>query len=310
MSWLARYQDINRSFQRICVFRMGASGVGFFSDYNNLILAMLYCLHNRIQFRLASAGASFAIQQGFTDYFLPCFPLEENWYDRTNNRPGVLPPDAKSLAEQMKVAKGIDYFTQDLFDDFRSPDFARTTFDIPALGIQGDLVQAASVVLKHIWELQPSVRQEVDAKIARLKLPNEYVGFHIRRGDKIVESPPVATEDYFRAAEEHTEVRSALIATDDYRAVLEARDGFPQWTVYTLCDESARGHDQRRFDSQARAKIYDDVVTLLADTELLFSAGSTFLTYTANMGMFLGMRRGHADRPDIHSLDVPHWQIW
>ena len=60
-----------------------------------------------------------------------------------------------------------------------------------------------------------------------------------------------------------------------------------------------------RFDSQAPAEIYDDVVTLLADAELLFSAGSTFVTYTAEYGMFLGMRRGHADRPEMHSLDAP-----
>ena len=72
-----------------------------------------------------------------------------------------------------------------MFDDFRSAEFARTTFDIPGLGIQGDLLQAASVVLEHIWKLQPSVQQQVEAKIARLALPNDYVGFHIRRGDKV-----------------------------------------------------------------------------------------------------------------------------
>jgi hypothetical protein len=168
------------------MYRVGAAGVGFFSDYNNLILATLYCLHHRIQFRLASAGANFAVDRGFTDYFLPYFPLEDNWCDRFNNRPGVLRPELKLVAEQIKTAKGIEYFTQDLFDDFRSPEFARTTFDIPFLGIQGDLLQAASVVLRHIWELQPSVRQEVQAKIARLELPDEYVGFHIRRATRSV----------------------------------------------------------------------------------------------------------------------------
>jgi Alpha-(1,6)-fucosyltransferase N- and catalytic domains len=310
MSWLARYQDINRSFQRICLYRVGASGAGFFSEYNNFLLAMLYCLHHRIQFRLAAAGADFAIHPGFTEYFVPDFPLEEHSYDALNNRPGLLSPEERSAAEEVKVAQGISYFTQDLFDDFRSAQFARTTFDIPALGIRGDLLAAASVVLGHIWELRPSVRQAVEAKIAGLALPAEYVGFHIRRGDKASETPPVATEDYFEAAAEHTDVRAAVIATDDYRAVREAREGFPDWTIYTLCDEAARGHDQQRFDAQSRAAIYDDFVTLLADTELLFAAGTAFVTYTANMGMFLGMRRGHADRPAIHSLDVPHWQIW
>ncbi|MCU1360872.1 MAG: hypothetical protein JWN99_2161 [Ilumatobacteraceae bacterium] len=128
--------------------------------------------------------------------------------------------------------------------------------------------------------------------------------------NKVSETRVVTTAEYFRAAEARTDVRCAVIATDDHRAVQEARDQFPEWTVHTLCDQTAQGHDQRLCDSQARSKIYDDVVTLLADAELLFSARSAFVTYTANMGMFLGMRRGHAERPAIHSLDGPQWQIW
>ena len=39
---LSNYIKLNKSFRRTLVFRMGDSG-GFFSEYNGMILAMLYC---------------------------------------------------------------------------------------------------------------------------------------------------------------------------------------------------------------------------------------------------------------------------
>ncbi|MCU1360871.1 MAG: hypothetical protein JWN99_2160 [Ilumatobacteraceae bacterium] len=67
MTWVDRCQHLNRSFQRVYVHHVGASGAGFFSEFNNVILAMLYCVHHRIQFRLTSANASFAVDRGFDD---------------------------------------------------------------------------------------------------------------------------------------------------------------------------------------------------------------------------------------------------
>lgn len=47
------YRRINKSFKRVLIFKIGLNS-GFFSEYNNMILAMLYCLENRIQFKLSS----------------------------------------------------------------------------------------------------------------------------------------------------------------------------------------------------------------------------------------------------------------
>lgn len=58
------YRRINKSFKRVLIFKIGLNS-GFFSEYNNMILAMLYCLENRFKFKLSSNGANFNTQFGW-----------------------------------------------------------------------------------------------------------------------------------------------------------------------------------------------------------------------------------------------------
>ena len=53
------YIRVNNSFRRKCIFRIGVSE-GFFSELNNMIFALLYCMENKTQFILTDAGANFA----------------------------------------------------------------------------------------------------------------------------------------------------------------------------------------------------------------------------------------------------------
>lgn len=310
MNWLEQYQRINRSFKKTCVFRVGVES-GFFSECNNMVLALLYCLKHQIQFQLTSASANFAVDKGFTDYFLPFFTEDNHWYNYFNTRPYLLKKKIHlCLAKPVKLLCGIDYFTQDIWDCFRNEGFQKEQFDNQQLGIQGDLLQAASVVIQQIWKFQPVVQREITEAVARLALPKDYVGFHIRRGDKILEIKGVSTADYLRKAEQQTNLRSAFIASDDYKVITEVKENFPDWTIYTLYDEAAQGHSQIAFDRQNKESLYKDIIKLLADIEILYAAQSAFVTYSSNVGMFLGMRRGYADRPQIYSMDLPQWQVW
>jgi hypothetical protein len=42
------------------------------------------------------------------------------------------------------------------------------------LGIDGDLLDVTSVVLRHIWRFQPHVQSDIDAAIVRVGLPVDY----------------------------------------------------------------------------------------------------------------------------------------
>ena len=40
---LAEYQKLNNSFRNELIFHVGATS-GFYSEFNNMVLAMIYCL--------------------------------------------------------------------------------------------------------------------------------------------------------------------------------------------------------------------------------------------------------------------------
>lgn len=52
------------------IFHIGHSA-GFYSEFNNMILCLIYCKHNDIEFKLYSRDANFKIQKGWKDFFLP-----------------------------------------------------------------------------------------------------------------------------------------------------------------------------------------------------------------------------------------------
>jgi hypothetical protein len=62
------YARLNASFTRKLYFHLGVNA-GFFSEFNYLLLAMLSCLENHIQFVLYSADANFKVDKGWDDFF-------------------------------------------------------------------------------------------------------------------------------------------------------------------------------------------------------------------------------------------------
>jgi len=67
---ITEYRKLNDSYKRTLVFHFG-SGAGFFSEYNNMLKAIAYCLVHKIKFVLYSADATFASGKGWTDFFEP-----------------------------------------------------------------------------------------------------------------------------------------------------------------------------------------------------------------------------------------------
>ena len=65
-----KYNKINEGYNEVCIY-LGI-GTGFFSEFNNLILAILYCLVNKIKFKLYLVNAKgFPNNKGFEEFFMP-----------------------------------------------------------------------------------------------------------------------------------------------------------------------------------------------------------------------------------------------
>lgn len=320
-----RYVSINKSFNRKMVFHLGCEA-GFFSEYNNMILAMLYCLDHKIQFTLYSKDANFGHEKGWEDYFEPfceesrvCYiPFSrgttlENFHKKYNLRNHTeytnIPFKLKDRIKirLYKIFNGVSFLTQDIWKAMRDRDLEKKHYYIPELGIDGDMRQAYSILVNLTWKYNENAGSRIKDLITSLNLPDKYVGFHIRQGDKVQEAQLFDSLAYLKQAEVYTDTKNAFILTDDYTVIEQLKTEQSEWNVYTLCPQSDRGYVFSKFLALDKKEQQNSYLRLFASVDVI-SQGLFFVgTASSNPGMYLGMRMPHNK---FHSIDLDDWQIW
>ena len=304
---VAAYRRLNESFERKLYFHLGVNA-GFFSEFNNMLLAVLYCLDEGIQFVLYSADANFRIEEGWRDFFEPFCPETVDDFHHANNYRWLKPYHLWRKA-RLLVAKrryGIDYLTHDVWRKFKSTSFAGRKFSIPALGIEGGILDATRSLHEILWRYNTRTRILVDEKKAAIPLPERYIGIHIRGGDKVIEHEVFEAAPYIERAERLSSLRCAFVLTDDYSIFEALRGNFPGWDFRTTCDPKERGYyheEHQRLEPAARA---DRLIKLFAAMDLLAGAEYFIGTFSSNPGMNMGMRMpgGRA-----FGIDFDTWRV-
>jgi hypothetical protein len=316
---LAKYQNINKYNNKALCFGLGIYS-GFFSEINNMVLAIVYCLHYKIEFKLNSSNANFRLKEGWNDYFLPfCEEVNNDLLDTYNQRYKINYKNDFSKPRRMyrkityeliirytKIKLGTDYLTFDLWDEICNRRLEELHFSIPELEINGNLQHACNKVLRFVWRFNPETTSRIKKIFNELNLPEEYIGFQIRRGDKKDEQAPIGIEEYISEAIKRSKLRNAFILTDDYGVIKELKASYPEWNFYTLCRESEKGYTHDEFYSKDRQLINHDIVILLANIEILQKSEFFIGTFSSNPSMFLGMIR---DAEKTIGIDIP-WQVW
>ena len=175
------YRRINKSFKRVLIFKIGLNS-GFFSEYNNMILAMLYCLENRIQFKLSSNGANFNTQFGWNGYFDSfCDSVVDNrLHYRTLDWRYSLKLVVKrfdrlavhSLFSYMSFWKK-ELLTQDVFGKCRDKLRYRKRHVIPELGFRGSTQEICSMLVCLTWKYNDSTNKRIKEILKTLSLPDK-----------------------------------------------------------------------------------------------------------------------------------------
>lgn len=290
---LDAYTKLNNSFSKTFVFHVGVNA-GFFSEFNNMILAMLYCLKHKIKFMLYSDDANFKIKNGYTDIFeLFCLELHDErmsrlnfrWYDETNR---CLKKEVNDLKRELNV----DYFTQDLWKKFCNNFTQFNYYNIPELEIKGFTQVAAYQLLRFVWKFNSEILNKIEDRTASIKdsLNELYTGFHIRGGDKVIEANLIAGENYIEKAIKDNSPKTAFILTDDYRIFESVSNKYSDWTFYTLCGQNERGYFHEEYMKLTESQKFDQLINLISSVELLSKSQRFYGSYTSNPGMFLGMR--------------------
>lgn len=304
-----KYWRLNESFKKTLVYNLGAEA-GFFSEYNNMILAILYCLKHKIRFVLYTGGANFKINDGWRDFFLPfCTEVVDREHDWFNQRQRVNESSIRYYYHKFLFKKkhNVDYLTFDLWKHFHNREFSNEIFNIPDLELHGQTQEVSRQVINLTWRYNIETAQLVRSYIDEIKLPPEYVGLHIRGGDKAREHALLDIDLYMEKVKNSSSLRHVFVLTDDYEILQSLQTRYNEFEFESFCQSSDHGYDHHEFVKLTSDVKREKLCRLFASMDVLSAAQCFIGTFSSNPGMYLGMRMGSST---VHGVDSDHWVIW
>lgn len=305
---LSQYNSYNSSFRKKFIYRLGGS-TGFFSEYNNMVLAMHYCLINQLQFVLESEGANFSIKDGWNDFYRPfCYEIKNKWLRRFNyrNKPAYKNRYEWACFNLYKRIHPNTILMYSLFDTIRGMKNDRT-YSIPEVGLFGSLLDNCREIHKMIWRYNEPTEKRISALIHNLHLPKRYVGIHIRLGDKNEEAKLFDPIEYMELARRFSDEKEVFVLTDDYRAIISLKQSYPDYRFYTLCMENEMGYSLSGLMKKSKSEQMESYFRLWASMDVLEQSILFVGTYSANPGMNMGFRLAENQ---IKCLDYENWILW
>lgn len=303
------YQNLNDSFTKRLVYNLG-SDAGFFSEYNNMILGMIYCLKHEIRFELFSNHKIFLAGEGWDSFFEPfCqeqnqFSLIKSFSRYTEVNPG---PIRKMKMKLVKKLYKLDFLTSEIWGEFRNDRFAGQYFDFPSLNIYGGIQDVCQSMITETWKFNQSTFEQVNALKASLGLPSQYVGIHLRGGDKSKEHEVMSVESYMLKMTANCELKDVFVLTDDFRIYESLVEKYPEFSFYTLCPADDRGYIHDDFIKNTQESRKSAYYRLFAGIDLMAESEMVVCTYSSNPGMYLGMRM---PVEKVKGIDFDRWRIW
>lgn len=309
------------------VFHIG-TGAGFYSEYLGMIFAIAYCKMNNIQFVLYSKDATFGFENGWTDYFKPFTDeVTDDRHSALNRRQRS--PKIKAIIKsiyrkivhnqpipkwmfkrlsisninryfkefRLKREQGFDYYTFELWNKIQlfSPhrNYSRLTTSYSIKGEIYDLRTVFNKIIIDTYQFNDAIKSEILCKLKQLKLPDIFVGLHIRGGDKVLEDQMYNVEDYFVLLNSlnSTGLKDLFILTDDYSIIKEVQNKFPDYNIFTFCEENERGYDNNRFVNSDKMFIKSKLINLFASIELLVKSKLFIGVHNSNPDIFIDLKR-------------------
>lgn len=298
----SNFKKLNNSFEEELIYPL--TNRGFYSEINNLVLAALYCSVNRIKIRVSSKNW---VAGEWTDYFNPVI---EEYH-------GLIPIPTTSVFFIRRREKLYEFYHKNLkkrqliqnnvWNKMRDKAFTKNYFNIPELGIDGDIFHAKKRMMSILFDINNTVNNQLECFMEQ---HNTFIknscGIHVRRGDKVFgkhkEANFVSLSDFVnKATAVAPELNKFTICTDDFEVIEEFKKEFPQFELFTLCKNTNRGYSQKEYNSITdKKKIYNEVIDLLKDSYLLTHSNVFIGSYSSNISRFLVLQR---DNINCYSMD-------
>jgi hypothetical protein len=310
-SWINSYKSLNNSFDKKMLFRLGADA-GYFSEFNNMVLAIAFCLSRRIKFILYSKSTFYSSEDSWNDFFIPFGPQND---DDLNLEINLRPYQVNSTLNYKfskifyKTRNNIDYLTQDLWSEFHNDEsgFSKELFTVPELDVYNfTLLEFSQIIIKNIWVYNSASLAENERLKSMVNLPSKYISLHIRSGDKILEKSLHPMHDYMKLIK-NLDCNNVFVLTDNYDVIEDLSNSYGDYNFFTLCRSNERGYFHKDFvklDAEAK---YMSHIQLFASVDLCAKSQKFIGTYSSNPGMYMGMRIGEEK---CIGVDYNNWLIW
>ena len=301
MDLLRRYRELNMSFEKIMVYHVGIDA-GFFAEYTYMLDAMLFCLQNKIQFRLYSSDANFKYDKGWTDYFLPfCVDVHETYHSCFNIHRlpswNVILKQKQWNLLKWKFKSLFKNAVGDMlaFIQYRKRVFLNHNisfnpdchFFIPELDINGDYLHAFQVMVKITWHLNSEANDVSKRYINKLNLPSKYISCQVRGGDKITETDLLLPQYYIDTIKDMCVEKNVFVLTDDIRIFNTLKQREPDFNWYTLCTDEEYGYVNNTFSLQRGHSKKMQMLRFITSIDLIMKSNLFIGSITTNPSLFM-----------------------
>lgn len=314
MDYREKYETLNNSFDKVMVYHVGIDA-GFFAEYTYMIDAMIYCLVNKIQFRLYADDANFGYDKGWEDYFQSFCPMVHDDVHHTCNYhpiPSISELWTRSMSEvkngglmtfckmiAWKVKRGVKtrigkqkatringeplLFNSDI--NWLSPE----EVEIPELDIKrGDYMEAFRRMVDITWRFNEEMEKYLAQAERDLQIPDEFHGCQLRGGDKITEVASLLSANYvIDELRRGVTVSDIFVLTDDYQLYQEVCKSNPRINFHTLCSEEEKGYVNSAFSEKRGEGKKQQMYRFLATMEIMKRARRFAGSITTGPSLFL-----------------------
>ncbi|WP_298343683.1 hypothetical protein [uncultured Algibacter sp.] len=270
---------------------------GFFSEINNLALAVLYCIDNNINIKLSSKNWA---SGNWNDYFNPIIKEYNGLVTLPSKSIFDLTRVEKIAALYFKNVKKIDLVQTHYWKIIKHPSFLNKTFLIPELNIDGDIFHALQNIYPIILDFNKLTKNNlIVSDKETVEFSKNSFGLHIRRGDKVFgnnkEAEEIQFTDYIeKAIEIDNSIKSFIVCTDDYSLIESIKLKYHEFVFKTLCAPTKNGYNQTTYnnlkDKNLKSK---EVLDVLNDAILLSNSKYFIGTNSSNLSRFVTLVRNN-----------------
>lgn len=280
---------------------------GLYSELFNLCLAIVYANHNQKYLKLNTWLWNSRIKKGWEDYFEPTLDCSNNPFSAqdkvyTNEKPwfGKIyykPKEFFSFYYRLilnyiyHILHPNHLLTKDIFKVMRSKEFIHVILGENAFSLMAS-------TFKQLYVLNNHTKNHLKQRIDGLRLPNDYIGVHIRRGDKITskEMQEIRLDKYINAIITHKDICSNVyIATDDISIINIIKEKLLSYgfNIFHNSQNKSTGFIEADFNSTSKQTRQEETLNVLLDMEVLIHSNFFIGTYTSNLSrvvpFFLGL---------------------